>query len=89
MELKFVGDMPEVSENIKIMLAYERALEGLGNEIHEGHIKEIRVPMFKNYGAVLTDLIGVLERRKAPIDSEVIIEKTDEGIVGKLFITHT
>ena len=87
-------------ENIKIMRAYyyqyvinqnayEAALEVLGDEIHDGHIKEIRVPMFKNYGAVLADLVGVLEKRKAPIDSEVIIEQTDEGIVGILTITHT
>jgi len=88
MELKFVGDMPEVSENIKIMRAYERALEALGDEIQDGHIKEIRVPMFKNYGAVLADLVGVLEKRKAPIDSEMIIEQTDEGIVGILLVTH-
>jgi len=87
-------------ENIKIMRAYyyqyvinkrayERALEALGDEIHDGHIKEIRVPMFKNYGAVIADMIGVLQKRKAPIDSEVVIEKTNEGIVGKLLITHT
>lgn len=86
-------------ENIKIMRAYyyqyvinqnayEAALEVLGDEIHDGHIKEIRVPMFKNYGAVLTDLVGVLEKRKVPIDSEMIIEQRDEGIVGILFITH-
>ena len=86
-------------ENIKIMRAYyyqyvinqnayEAALEVLGDEIHDGHIKEIRVPMFKNYGAVLTDLVGVLEKRKVPIDSEMIIEQRDEGIVAILFITH-
>ncbi len=87
-------------ENIKIMRAYyyqyiinknayEAALEVLGNEIHDGRIKEVSAPMFKNYGSVLNDLVGVLERRKVPIDSEVKIEQESEGLVAKLIMKQT
>lgn len=87
-------------ENIKIMRAYyyqyiinknayEAALEVLGNEIHDGGIKEVSAPMFKNYGSVLNDLVGVLERRKVPIDSEVKIEQESEGLVAKLIIKQS
>jgi len=68
--------------------AYEAALEALGDEVHVGKIKEITVPMFKNYGIVLHDLMTVLENRKAPIDSDVRIEEKDEKLIGTLSITH-
>jgi len=68
--------------------AYEAALDALGDEIHEGKIKEISVPMFKNYGMVLSDLICVLEKRKAPIDSELKIEEKDGEVIGTLYISH-
>ncbi|SFV62672.1 hypothetical protein MNB_SM-4-1801 [hydrothermal vent metagenome] len=87
-------------ENIKIMRAYyyqyiinknayEATLEVLGNEIHDGGIKEVSAPMFKNYGSVLNDLVGVLERRKVPIDSEVKIEQESEGLVAKLIMKQS
>ncbi|MDF1876269.1 hypothetical protein JHD47_00375 [Sulfurimonas sp. SAG-AH-194-L11] len=87
-------------ENIKIMRAYyyqyiinqnayEAVLEVLGDEIQDAKIEEVRVPMYKNYPAVLNDLVGVLERRKAAIDSQVKIEKTSEGLVAKLIVTHS
>lgn len=87
-------------QNIKIMRAYyyqyvinqnayEAALQALGDEVHDAKIKEIQVPMFKNYGAVVNDLAGVLEKRKAPIDSELRIDQTPEGIVGTLKVTHS
>lgn len=69
--------------------AYEAALDALGDEIDAGNIAEISVPMFKNYGMVLSDLIGVLERRKSPIDSELLIEKRRDDLVGTLFISHS
>ena len=86
-------------ENIKLMkdyfyqyianqTAYEAALKVLSDEIHEGRIKEVCVPMFKNYAMVLNDLVETLERRKAPIDSTVKIEQTDDGLTGTLCITH-
>ena len=87
-------------ENIKLMrayfyqhvinkCAYEEALKALGDEIEEGHIKEIKVPMFKNYGIVLNDMIEVLLKRKAPIDSELKIDNTSEGLVGILILHHS
>ncbi|HIC12714.1 MAG TPA: hypothetical protein EYO75_04980 [Sulfurimonas sp.] len=87
-------------ENIKIMRAYyyqyiinknayEAALDILGNEIHDGGIKEVSAPMFKNYASVLNDLVGVLERRKAPIDSVIKIEQEPDGLVAKLIMTHS
>jgi len=87
-------------ENIKIMRAYyyqyiinknayEAALEMLGNEIYDGGIKEVSAPLFKNYGSVLTDLVGVLERRKPVIDAEVRIEQTADGLVAKLIMTES
>jgi len=68
--------------------AYEAALIALSDEIHEGQIKEVSVPMFKNYAMVLNDLVSVLESRKAPIDSEVKIEQKSDELIGTLYITH-
>lgn len=87
-------------ENIKIMRAYyyqyvinkrayEIALEALGDEIHDSYVEEVQVPMFKNYGIVLIDLVTVLANRKVPISAEVKIEQTHEGLVGKLLVTHS
>ena len=69
--------------------AYEAALDALGDEIHDGKIKEISVPMFKNYGMVLNDLVCVLERRKSPIDSELQVEEKNGKLIGTLYISHT
>ena len=69
--------------------AYEAALDALGDAIHEGKIKEITVPMFKNYAIVLNDLSGVLESRKAPIDSELEIKEEKEKLIAVLSITHS
>lgn len=68
--------------------AYYAALDALGDAIHDGKIEEISVPMFKNYGMVLNDLSGVLEKRKAPIDSEIGIEQVRDDLIGTLKITH-
>jgi hypothetical protein len=68
--------------------AYEAALDALAEEIHIAKVKEVDVPMFKNYGMVLNDLSGVLQRRKSPIDSELIVEKTENGLLGKVKFTH-
>ncbi len=68
--------------------AYEAALSALGDEIHDGRIAEISVPMFKNYGMVLHDLVGVLERRKSPIDAEQLLEQKDGEVIGTLYIAH-
>ena len=68
--------------------AYEAALDALGDEVHSAKVKEITVPMFKNYAMVLNDLRGVLEKRKAPIDSDIEIKEQQENLVAKLYITH-
>jgi transcriptional regulator of heat shock response len=68
--------------------AYEAALDALSDEIHDAKIEEISVPMFKNYGMVINDLSSVLERRKAPIDSEMQIEQVRDELIGTLKITH-
>ena len=68
--------------------AYEAALDALSDEVHDGKIQEISVPMFKNYAMVLNDLVSVLEARKAPIDSEMKIEPKGNELIGTLYITH-
>ncbi len=86
-------------ENIKLMqdyfyqyianqTAYEAALEALSEEIHAGVIKEVCVPMFKNYVIILNDLREVLERSKSPLDSDIKIEEKDGELHGTLCITH-
>jgi len=68
--------------------AYKCALEALGQEIHDAHVKEVTFPMFRNYGLVLHDLDYVMQYRKSPIDSNLTIETGTEGLFGKLSITH-
>ena len=68
--------------------AYKCALEALGQEIHDAHVKEVTFPMFRNYGLVLHDLDYVMQHRKSPIDSNLTIETGKEGLFGKLSITH-
>jgi len=68
---------------------YRAALSALSDEVYEGKIKEVSVPMFKNYGMVLNDLVDVLANRKAPIDSEITIEDIKGELIGTLRITHT
>jgi len=69
--------------------AYEAALDALGDEIHDGKVQEVSIPMFKNYGMVIHDLSNALEKRKAPIDSELIIEQVKDELIGTLKITHS
>jgi len=68
--------------------AYEEALRALGDEIAIGKVQEVSVPMFKNYGMLLNDLVRVLEQRKQPIDSQVNIEDKDGTLIVRLDITH-
>lgn len=69
-------------------VAYKRALDILGQEIHDARIEEVSFPMFRNYGMVLHDLLYVLEHRKSPIDGTLEIETVDEGLVGRLKLKH-
>jgi len=68
--------------------AYEAALDALGDEIHLAKVKEIKVPMFKNYAIVLHELSEVLERRKAPIDSNLEIVEENDKLLAVLSISH-
>ncbi len=68
--------------------AYKCALEALGQEIHDGRVKEVIFPMFRNYGLVLHDLDYILQHRKPPIDSNLTVETGKEGLFGKLTIFH-
>ena len=68
--------------------AYECALDALADEIHVAQVKEVTIPLFKNYGIVLHDLMYVLENRKSPIDSTMDAQMTDEGLVGKFTFSH-
>jgi hypothetical protein len=68
--------------------AYEAALDALAEEIHVAKVKEISVPMFKNYAMVLHDLSEVLEHKKAPIDSKIEIVSTDKGLISVVNFFH-
>jgi len=67
---------------------YEAALEALANEVDEAKVQKVSIPMFRNYGIVLRDLQKVLENRKSPIDSSVVVSATPEGIVGVMEFYH-
>ncbi len=86
-------------ENIKLMRAYfyqyitneavyDEAIKAIGDEIHYGKIKKIKVPLFKYYEIILTKLMETLERRKQPIDSKMTIEEKDGKFIVILNITH-
>jgi len=68
--------------------AYECALDALGEEIHVAKIKEVSIPLFRNYGVVLNDLQYILENRKSPIDSDMKIVTTENGLVGTIYFSH-
>ncbi|NPA29975.1 MAG: hypothetical protein GXO33_07320 [Epsilonproteobacteria bacterium] len=68
--------------------AYRCVLEKIASEIAAAKIAEIKVPLFQNFGAVLHDLVDVLENRRPPVDSELIIEKRDEGLFGVMRLKH-
>jgi len=68
--------------------AYECALEALGQEIYDAQVKEVAVPLFRNYGIVLYDLSTVLQNRKSPIDSDMKIETTEDGILATICFSH-
>ena len=68
--------------------AYECALEALADEVHVAQVKEVSIPLFKNYGIVLHDLMYILENRKSPIDSNMEVNMTDDGLIGKCTFSH-
>ncbi len=68
--------------------AYECALDALADEIHDGRIKEVSIPMFRNYGMVLNDLKTTLVNRRSPIDSDMEVKETDKGLLGIFTFSH-
>jgi len=68
--------------------AYKCALEALGQYIHDARVEEVTFPMFRNYGLVLHDLDYVMQQRKSPIDSNLTVETGQDGLVGRLTLTH-
>jgi len=68
--------------------AYEAALDALADEVHYSKVKQVKVPMFRNYGIVLHDLTEVLQLRKSPIDSKIDIALTPQGLVATVDFYH-
>lgn len=68
--------------------AYLCALQTLSQEIHDSRIEEVSLPMHRDYGMVLNDLIPVLEHRRPPIDAALSIDKKEQDFFVCLTITH-
>ncbi len=68
--------------------AYECALQVLANEIKVAQVKEVSIPLFRNYGIVLNDLQPVLGALKSPIDTDMKIETTSEGLLATMTFSH-
>jgi hypothetical protein len=59
--------------------AYQCMLSVIADKIHENRIEQIRVPLGRNYGLVLSHLIQVLQDHKPPYDATMSIEE-EHGI---------
>jgi hypothetical protein len=57
--------------------AYRCVLDAVADEIASKRIETIRVPLGRNYGLVLADLVAVLQDHKPPFDATMRIEKGD------------
>lgn len=68
--------------------AYKCALDALADAVIEAKVEEVRIPLFRNYGIVLHDLIYVLEHKKPPVDTEMKIETTDGTLEGIVSFAH-
>jgi len=60
--------------------AYRCLLHVLADKIHENHIETVTVPLGRNYGLVLGDLVDVLRDHKPPYDATMHIE--EKGGIG-------
>jgi hypothetical protein len=69
--------------------AYEAALDALAKEIQVAKVKEVSVPLFRNYGIVLNDLKNVLTNQKVPIDSNIEVTTTDRGLLATIKFFHS
>ncbi len=68
--------------------AYACALEALADEIHRAKVRQLTIPMFRNYGTVLHDLRYVLEHHRPPIDMASEVKEKDGEIVGIVTFRH-
>ncbi len=68
--------------------AYECALHVLAEEVKVAKIKEVSIPLFRNYGIVLNDLKPILEKLKSPIDTDININTTDKGLLATVIFSH-
>ena len=68
--------------------AYKYVLDELGQAVHEAKVQEVSVPLFRNYGIVINDLIPVLESRKSPIDSKIEVNTTPDGLLATVKFFH-
>ena len=68
--------------------AYNCALDALADAVIEAKVQEVRIPLFRNYGIVLHDLVYVLEHKKPPVDTDMKIETTDGALEGIVSFKH-
>jgi len=57
--------------------AYRCVLDAIADKIAKNRIESIRVPLGRNYGMVLADLVPVLQDHKPPFDATMRIETGD------------
>ena len=69
--------------------AYECALNVLAQEVKVAQIKEVSIPLFRNYGMVLNDLKPILAALKSPIDTDMKIDMTDDGLLATITFSHS
>ena len=55
--------------------AYRCLLQVLADKIHQNHIETVTVPLGRNYGLVLGDLVEVLQDHKPPYDATMRIDQ--------------
>ena len=55
--------------------AYRCLLQALADKIHANHIETVSVPLGRNYGLVLGDLVDILRDHKPPYDATMRIEE--------------
>lgn len=68
--------------------AYECALHSLVDEIVVAQVQKVEVPLFRNYGIILTDLKPLLETRKPPVDMNMTVKQGDQGLIAVITISH-
>jgi len=68
--------------------AYECALHSLADEIADAKVQKVEVPLFRNYGFILSALEPILEKRKSPIDMNMQVNATSDGLLAIVTFSH-